>query len=377
MILSLLFACADEPDDTASDATCDESSGSICLYAGTGQAGWQPEPMPILESWLYFPMDVEVRDGKPPIVVDWNNNTIRQVTDDGMFANAIGSGFAGDGPGDASDRTEAGSQGIQTALNHPTDASWMSNGELLMPVWHNHKMRTWNPDTGIVHVIAGDVIGFAGDGGPAVDALLSMPHNSLADEDGTIYLVDQRNERIRVITTDGMINTIAGDGIQGYVGDGGLASSAEFNLPTGATPAPAGALALENNILYMSDTSNHRIRAIDLETGIISCLAGNGIAGYTGDGGPAIDAEINNPVDIEVQDGILYIADTYNSAIRTVDLETGIISTFAGTGESGWTGDGGNALEAELHFPHGIGIADDGRLFIADTFNHVIRVVYP
>lgn len=377
MIALLLLACTGETEDSGAVTPCEAVSGSICVWAGTGEAGWAPEILPLLETRLYFPMDAEIAEGKPDIIIDWNNNVVRQVLPDGTIAPAIGTGFAGDGPPDFSDNEPGGAPGTATALNHPTDASWLPNGDLLISVWHNHKLRTWNPDSGYVHVLGGAEVGFAGDGGDVVDALFSQPHSAVSDELGTIYVVDMRNGRLRYITPDGVIDTLGGDGTQGFAGDGGPVSAAVFNFPTGAAPRPGGSVALDGRTLYVSDTLNHRIRAVNLDTGTITTVVGTGVAGFAGDDGPAINAQLNNPIDIEVFDEKLFIADTNNCRVRVVDLQTGVISTIAGTGESTWTGDGGPALEATLNYPHGVALSPDGRLFIADTYNHVIRVVYP
>ncbi|MDP2306627.1 MAG: hypothetical protein Q8P18_11450 [Pseudomonadota bacterium] len=376
-ILALLLACTGEPGDTGLLDTCSQTSGTICLYAGTGDAGYDPDEKHRLETWLYFPMDIEVREGKPTIILDWNNNSVRQVTPSETVVLAVGTGYAGDGPPDYSDNDPGGAPGTSTAMNHPTDAIWQADGELLIAAWHNHKLRRWNPDTGLVHILGGGVTGFAGDGGPVVDALFSQPHSVVAAEDGSIYLTDMRNGRVRVVAPDLTISTLGGDGTQGFAGDGGPVSGAVFNFPTGATPRPGAGLALDGDTLYVSDSLNHRVRAVNLATGMIDTVVGTGIAGSSGDGGPAVDAQLNSPIDIEIGGGKLYIADTDNSRIRVVDLASGTISTLVGTGESSWSGDDGPAVDAALNFPHGICLVEDGRLFIADTYNHMIRVVYP
>ena len=373
-LLLFLLACKTPPEESTG---CEVLSGNICVYAGTGFAGYSFEDVHRLETMLYFPMDMEVKDGKPPIIMDWNNNSVRQVLADQTVTLAVGTGYAGDGPPDYSDHDPGGAPGTATALNHPTDATWMPNGELLLTVWHNHKLRTWNPATGYVHILSGDIVGFYGDGGPCVDALFSQPHSSVVADDGTIYMTDMRNQRIRVITPDEIINTLGGDGTQGFAGDGGPVSSAVFNFPTGATPRPGAGLALDGDQLYVADTLNNRIRQVDLSTGLIQTIVGTGEPGYAGDGGPALEAQLYGPVDIEIYKNLLYIADTDNSVVRVVDLDTGLIDTFAGTGESTWSGDGGPAHDAALNYPHGIGVGDDGAVYIADTYNHVIRVVYP
>ena len=186
-----------------------------------------------------------------------------------------------------------------------------------------------------------------------------------------------RNERIRAIDTDNIISTFAGTGNKGYAGDGGDALLADFNFPKSSNPKPGGAIAIDGRILYIADTENHRIRTIDLDTLLVQTVVGTGVAGYSGDGGAATAAQINYPMDIEVEGGVLYIADTDNSRVRAVDLATGVIRTAAGNGEVGAAGDGGPATEAELFGPMGVELDETGALYIADSYNHVIRRVAP
>jgi sugar lactone lactonase YvrE len=183
--------------------------------------------------------------------------------------------------------------------------------------------------------------------------------------------------RIRTITTDGLIHTYAGDGTAAYAGDGGAASAAQFNNPKGQLAAPAGRLALSpDQQLYIADTLNQRVRVIDLGTGVIETVAGTGTAGYSGDGGAATAATLFSPADVALgPDGELYIADTENSCIRVV--REGVIDTFAGVcGEPDYTGDNGPAASARVQKPYGVAVDGEGNVFIADTYNHAIRVVW-
>lgn len=380
MLLILLAACTGPtPDDTAA-AACEEGPGVICTWAGTGDAGWDGDGNDRLASMFYWPMKVEVSPYGNPVVMDWNNHRVREVLDDGTLTTIIGTMFPGDGPADLGDLTAPGAPGDTVALNHPTDAIWMPDGSLLLAAWHNHKLRSYDPTTGNVLVHCGSGAGFVGDNfEDAATAKLNMPNSVALDEaTGTVYIVDQKNQRIRELTSDLQINTLAGTGEKGIGGDGGALREALFSFPTGAQPEPGGAVAIgPDGALYIADTENHRIRKLDLVNDVVTTVAGNGTAGFGGDGGPAVDAQLDYPRSVAFDaDGLLWIADTDNHVLRTVDLATGVITTAVGTGDvSGFSGDGGPAAEATLYRPFGIDFDPAGDLYIADTYNHRIRVV--
>ena len=220
---------------------------------------------------------------------------------------------------------------------------------------------------GIIDTLAGDgTAGFAGDGGLAGAAQFNNPFGVALAGD-VLYIADRDNHRIRAVNLgNGVINTVAGIGTAGFSGDGGPASAAQLNLPSG--------VAVTATTLYIAEVDNDRVRTVDLASGIISTLAGNGTAGFSGDGGPATAAQLNNPAGIAVGGNVLYIADQSNHRIRAVDLGTGIISTFAGTGTAFFGGDGGPATAAELNTPVGV-TATANTLYIADRDNHRIRAV--
>ncbi len=378
---SLLLGCPGG-DDTAVDPAverCDESmSGTICTWAGQAQAGYNEEGLDRRDSWLYFPIDVELSEFGPPTILDWNNHRIRIVEDDETLTTVMGTDFVGDGPPDLSDRTAPGALGTLVNLNHPTDVIYLPDGTMLHTSWHTHKIRRQNMETGLVYVSAGAGSGFSGDGGDASLAIFNQPKGAVYDEETqTAYIVDMRNERIRAIDGDNIINTVAGTGNKGFAGDGGDALSADFNFPKSANPRPGGAIAMEGRVLYIADTENNRVRTMDLETGIVQTVAGIGTAGFSGDGGAAIAAELNYPMDIEVEGGVLYIADTDNNRIRAVDLETGVITTVVGSGEVGAEGDEGPATDAQLYGPMGVEVDDEGAIYVADSYNHRIRRVAP
>lgn len=384
-VLLLLAACdgGPTPADTGNDsgvapAVCDDASGNICTWAGTGDAGYFGEGGDRRDAWFYFPTDIEVSPLGNPIIQDWNNHKIRMVKPDDTVVTIMGTDFIGDGPPDGSDKTAPGAPGTSVNLNHPTDAVYFPDGTLLSASWHTHKIRTWDPATGLVMVHCGATPGFVGDNGEsATGMLMNQPKAVEIAEDGTIYILDMRNQRVRALSPDFTIRTLAGNGTKGYAGDGDLLTNVNFAFPSGTNPRPGGALALADGILYVSDTENYRIRAINLLAGTISTVVGNGTAGFSGDDGLASAAQINYVTDIEVVGGKMYIADTDNDRVRVVDLATGMISTIVGNGTPDYTGDGGPALEASLHHPYGLDVDEDGTLYIADTYNHVIRVVYP
>ena len=210
--------------------------------------------------------------------------------------------------------------------------------------------------------------GFFGDGGPAVSALLNRPQGVSLDAAGNIYVADNNNQAIRKINTSGTISTIAGTVAAGYSGDGGPATLANLNRPFQAKVDALG------NV-YIADTYNHCIRKVST-TGMISTIAGNGTAGYLGDGTPASTALLNNPCGLVFDAaGNLYIGDSYNHRIRKIDMATGIISTYAGTGTLGYSGDGFAATTATLSYPNYVYIDQSGAFYITDNGNHVIRKI--
>lgn len=224
--------------------------------------------------------------------------------------------------------------------------------------------------TGVITTVAGAGTagrpGFSGDGGPATQALLSWPKDIVFDGAGNLYIADTGNSRIRKVDGNGMITTIAGDGIAGFSGDQGPASVAQLNLPSGI------ALDASGNI-FVADTGNFRIRKITGD-GTISTFAGTGVQGFSGDDGLAIFAQLSMPLGIKFDSaGNLYVAD--GTAVRMI-TPVGVIQTVAGTGIPGFSGDGGPATSAEL-MAWGLGFDLAGNLYITDPLNNVIRKLSP
>jgi uncharacterized protein (TIGR03437 family) len=209
--------------------------------------------------------------------------------------------------------------------------------------------------------------GYTGDGGPAAAARLNYPLGPAVDAAGNFYFADYKNNRVRRVSASGLISTVAGNGFQGYAGDGDAAVNAQLSAPAAAAVDPAGGL-------FIADSGNSRIRKI-WANGRITTIAGNGTYGYSGDGGPAAAAQLSYPGGIAVdRSGNLYIADYDNHRIRMVS-PAGAITTIAGNGAPGYSGDGGPAANAQLHYPNGVAVDAANNIYIADSFNSCIRKV--
>lgn len=355
---------------------CTDSS-KLCTYAGNGEAAFDGDGYSLAASSFYWPIDLTITRKGDVYVLDWNNHAVRHVEADGTLKTVIGSGFVGDGPPDLSDLKEPGAVGTTVDLNHPTQLVELANDKLVLVAWHNHKLREYDPETGLVLVTCGRGAGYAGDGADAHGALLNQPTQLILSEDNSQFILDMRNQVVRKIAPDGVMSTIAGTPtIPGYEGDGGEPLAATFRFPAGSNPPPGGALAFDGDgRLYVSDTLNHAIRRIDFEANRIDTVAGTGQAGFSGDGDDATQAELNNPRDLQISpDGkALYIADEMNGRIRVLDLETGSIDTVAGNGDEGYDGEGYAPTETALNRPAGLAFDEDGLLYIADTYNHRIR----
>jgi hypothetical protein len=364
----------------AGSLSCVDEPGVICTWAGTGEQGFDGDGHALTESNFYWPIDITIDKKLGTYVLDWNNHRVRLLKMDGTLKTVIGTDFVGDGPDDLSDQTLPGAPGTSVNLNHPTQLVPLLDGTLALVSWHNHKLRSYDPKTGLVTVTCGGMPGFGGDGGPARKAQLNQPSQLAVDDDGTQYIVDQRNEVIRRIQPDGTIGTMAGTPtMAGNEGDGGPADKAKLNFPAGPNPLPAGGLALDGNgNLFVSDTLNHTIRKIDLASNEITTIAGTGEPGFSGDRGAATEAKLNFPRKLAIgPDGRLYVADQMNNRIRAIDLKKGTITTVAGNGKRGFSGDGGPPEDAKLDRPASITFGTEGALYVVDTYNSRIRRVLP
>jgi sugar lactone lactonase YvrE len=271
----------------------------------------------------------------------------------------------------ASATPDAGVLATSVALGNPAGIAVDADGKLYVSdCWFVDEPAIYTIDSaGMLEHFAGSGYSFGGDGGPALAAQFWCVTALAFDSNGNLYLVDQHNNRIRRIDAEGTINTVAGSGPAttindqgpakgGFAGDGGPASEARLNTPI------AIAFDAQDN-LYILDRDNNRVRKVDA-AGNITTIAGEGTWGFSGDGGPATAAMISTSSGIAVDAaGNVYIADTDNARIRMVDVN-GMISTFAGTGEPGYAGDGGPAAAAQLSSPAGMAFDADGNLYFVD-----------
>jgi sugar lactone lactonase YvrE len=272
--------------------------------------------------------------------------------------------FAGTG---VSGYTGDGGSAVSAELNSPYGVSVDATGNVYIADTLNSVIRKVD-STGKITTIAGNGNnGYSGDGGPATSAVMWAPYRVVTDRAGNIYIADFYNNRIRKVDTSGMITTVAGTGTQGYNGDGILAVNAELNSPSAVAVDGSGNL-------YIVDTWNHRIRKVD-SSGTINTIAGTGFAGVLGDGGAATSAQLNEPGGISLDSsGNVYIADYANSKIRKIDA-AGTINTIAGLGSFGYSGDGGPATSASLNLPTGVAVDRVGNVYIADNQNSRVRKV--
>ena len=281
------------------------------------------------------------------------------------------------------EQTEAGIPAVELKMNLPLSVATDAGGNLYIADAGNGRILRIDADTDTATTVAGTgTSGFSGDGGPATDAQLNRPQGVALDASGNLYIADAGNGRIRrVDARTGIITTIAGTGDRDFGGDGGPATAAAFNEIVDILADGDAALYVSDGILQGATGGNHRVRRIDLASGTIETVAGNGSPGFSGDGGPATDAGLTTEGIALDASGNLYIADFNNHRIRRVDAQTGIITTVAGRGpanifgDGGYGGDAGPATDAQLNFPTGVTVDADGNLYIADASNHRIRFV--
>ena len=337
-----------------------DAAGVITTVAGDGTWGFGGDGGPATGARLRILRGVAVDGAGNLYIADSSNNRIRKVDAAGVISTVAGNGgegYSGDG-------------GPATAaqLNSPTGVAPDGSGNLYIADRDNHRIRKVDA-AGVITTVAGSgrFGGFGGDGGAATAAQLDDPRGVALDGAGNLYIADTDNHRIRKVDAAGVITTVAGNGTSGRGGDGGAATAAQLNDPSGVALDGAGNL-------YIADTDNHRIRKVDA-AGVISTVVGTGRGGSSGDGGPATAARLNSPRGVALDGaGNLYIADIYNHRIRKVDA-AGVISTVAGDGTDGFGGDGGPATAAQLYWPAGVALDGAGNLFIADNWNHRIRKV--
>lgn len=267
-----------------------------------------------------------------------------------------------------------GGPAVEASLNEPYEVRFDADDNMYFVERLNHIVRKVDAKTGTVVTIAGTgKQGFGGDGGPATEALFSEPHSIVLDGKGGLYIADIGNHRIRKLDLKtGVVDTIVGTGEKKLPVDGQKAKGNPILGPR--------ALYIEGDVLWIALREGHSIWKMNLNDGVIHHVAGTGKRGYTGDGGPAKEATFDGPKGIAIgPDGNLYIADTENQTVRKLDVAKGIVTTIAGRGPKfrGYAGDGEDALKSSMDRHHGICVGPDGSVYIGDTNNHRVRRILP
>ena len=368
--LSVTFTPTDTADYTTATATVTlsvpilPSAGIITTIVGSGFYGYAGDGGQAINAEMEAPESIAVDSAGNIYIPDSDVGVVRKViASTGVIATIAGTGTQGYS-GDGGPATSA-------QLNNPMAVAVDAAGNVYISDQNNNRIRKVDASTGVITTVAGTgTADYSGDNGAATSAALSSPEGIAFDGAGNLYIADTENSVIRKLTVStGIITTVAGNHSWGDSGDGGPATSAAFFEPTGVAVDSAGNL-------YISDGGDSIVREVAASTGTISTVAGNRSIGYSGDGGPATSAQLQCPFSIAVDAaGDLYIADYSNSRIRFVTSATGIITTVAGTGVAGYSGDGGPATSAELNIPHGVATDTAGNFYIADSGNHVVRVV--
>jgi uncharacterized protein (TIGR03437 family) len=331
-------------------------TGTIATVAGAGSRGYAGDGGLATAAQLYTPSGVAVDSAGNLYIADSLNNRIRAVSATGMITTVAGNGTTG--------YSADGGSATAAPVPDPKGVAIGANGSLYISSSAIRQVSA----AGIIGTAAGNgSFSDSGDGGPATAAQLWDPRAVAIDATGNLYISDLSNGRIRKVSTAGIITTVAGNGSYGYSGDGGPATAAQLNSAAGIAVDSAGNL-------YIADSLNNRIRAVSA-TGMITTVAGNGTGGYSGDGGPAIHAELSGPQGVALDaSGNLYIAESGNHRVRRVST-AGIITTVAGNGSPGYAGDGGMATSAQFSGPDAIASDSAGNLYVADFNNNRVRKV--
>jgi hypothetical protein len=336
------------------------SGDRIVTIAGNGTVGYNGDSILATQANLSWPVDVAVDGGGNVYIADMDNQRIRKVSISGVITTVAGNGTAG--------YSGNGGLATQASLSSPWGVAVDNAGNIFIIDGDNNRIRKVNT-SGVISNYAGNGLeGFSGDGGQATQAKLGFPTGVAVDNSGNLYIADSNNARVRKVSTSGIITTVAGNGQYGFNGDNIPATQAMLMYPSGVVVDLAGNL-------YIADIDNSRIRKINT-SGVITTVAGNGTWEFNGDGIPANQAGLDaSDVAVDAAGNIL-IADYSNDRVRKVDA-AGIISTVAGNGQAAFSGDGGVAVRANLDGPASVATDAAGSFYLADINNSRIRKVYP
>ena len=338
------------------------STGDINYIAGDGSIGFSGDGGYATSAGLIAPFALTVDSSGNVYFAENGDNRIREINAKTLdISTAAGNGT----PGYSGD----GSTASSGQLNSPTGVAVDSAGNLYIADSLNYRIRKVASGGNISTYAGNGTLSYSGDGGAASQAQLNTPQGVAADAAGNFYIADTLNNVVRKVSPNGTISNYAGKGSAGNSGDGSAATSAQLNGPQGLAVDASGNL-------FIADTLNAKVRKVST-SGVITTVAGSGTAGYGGDGSAAASAQLNLPIGVAVDSsGNLYIADFGNSRVRKVSA-SGAITTVAGSGSFGYSGDGGPAAKAQLNGPQGVAVDTAGNLYIADTENNLIREVTP
>jgi sugar lactone lactonase YvrE len=347
-----------------------EADGRISTFAGTGVEGFSGDGGPASQATLEYPLGVAVdASGSNVVIADFGNNRVRRVDGAGNIQSLAGNGQPPRQPGGVYYGNGYSGDGLTAryaTLSNPLGVARDQAGNLFIADTVNNRIRKVDAATGIIRTFVGTGdAGYSGDGGPATSARIAAPSALAVDSQGRLYF--GQGSVIRTVDKAGVITRFAGSGAGGFSGDGGPATAAGISVVTGLAFDPDGNL-------YLSDAGNSRIRRIDTH-GIITTVAGNGTRGFGGDGGAATAANLSSPWGLAHDTaGNLYIADAGNGRIRRVD-PSGVITSVAGDGTSGYDGDGGSATDTALNYPVGVAVDGGGDVFVSEWGNCLVRQV--
>lgn len=330
---------------------------AVCIVAGTGQLGFNGDDQPARETRLASPTAAHEGPDGELVIVDFSNMRVRVVDDDGTVRTRVGNGFHA--------YSEFGLRATETPLENPIDVAWHPDGRLCVLPLHEGRVICLDADDTIGPYAGTGNIADSGDGDPAVDAEMGFVSGLAFTSDGTLFISDATHSRIRRVSPSGTIDTVLGTGEAG-LGDAGFGPDVRIRFPE--------RLAIDEaeGRLLVADAYNHRVLALDLVTLDVTVVAGTGTAGWTGDGGPATDAQLNTPAGVAVApDGGTLIADTRNFVLRHVD-PSGVIETIAGTGDYTLTEDPADRQKFNLVGPSGLSWTVSGDLLIAEQYGHRI-----
>ena len=336
--------------------------GNLTTYVGTGSSGFSGDGGKATEARLNVPAGLAFDKNGNLYIADRNNHRIRKVDTRGIITTIAGTGTAGFS-GDGGSATQA-------QLDLPSGIALDSKGNIFLSDRSNNRIRVID-SSGKIRTYAGSgKDGFRGDNGPALKASIDRPFGIALDRKGNLYIADRRNNRVRKVNTQGIITTVAGDGGYFMMGDNGPAYRASVAGPTGVVVDDQGTL-------YIADRENNRIRAVDSQ-GMISTIVGTGRQDYNGDSEVARDTNLHLPFAVALNpEGKLLVVDRSHYRIRSVDLKRGTVKTIAGNGRKMFAGDGGPATGATLSFPHGIAVDKEDNVLISDKGNYRIRKISP